>query len=183
MAVLTHIPAPPPPSLPPAPHTDSWTLHIPTLAKNHHTPVTPHTHHRVAGTKMTLVVKTARNPTPDRINLGLAREAFFYNEFAPQLGIAGVPRGYYAEGDMATGEMLVIAECMEDAVPAGVFFGAGWCAYAIARTRVCRHKCLHLFTPTSHMFKATCTPTSHMFKPRAHPRTHLLHAHLSRLTP
>jgi len=59
-----------------------------------------------------------------KIALGCAREALFYNEFAAQLSDANVPMCYFAEGDMATGAMLMLIEYMDNAVPAGIFFGA-----------------------------------------------------------
>ena len=64
-------------------------------------------------------------PSAKGAMMGLAREAFFYAELAPSLSLAGVPRCYFAEGDMATGEAQMLIECLTDAVPAGVFFGAG----------------------------------------------------------
>lgn len=87
-----------------------------------------------------MVVKTAAPGDELKIAIGAAREALFYSEFASQLADAGVPRCdershhhphhpphlcrcYYAEGDMTTGEMLVLIECAEGAVPAGTFFG------------------------------------------------------------
>ena len=70
-----------------------------------------------------LVLKQSA-PSAKGAMLGLAREAFFYKELAPSLSRAGVPRCYHAEGDMATGEVQMLIECLIDAVPAGVFFGA-----------------------------------------------------------
>lgn len=77
-----------------------------------------------SGEGMALVLKTAGS-TPTRVAMGLAREAMFFNEFAPRLASAGVPKSFFATGDMATGEMLLLMECFEDAVPTGVFFGCG----------------------------------------------------------
>ena len=78
-----------------------------------------------SGETLALVLKTAGS-TPTRVAMGLAREALFYNELAPQLESAvGVPRSYFAAADMKTGEMLLLVECFEGAVPSGVFFGGG----------------------------------------------------------
>ena len=71
-----------------------------------------------------MVLKTCPPGNDLKIAQGCAREAFFYNELAPQLGTA-VPKCYFAEGNMATGEMLMLIECVEGAVPAGTFFGPG----------------------------------------------------------
>jgi aminoglycoside phosphotransferase (APT) family kinase protein len=77
-----------------------------------------------SGEKLAMVLKTAGS-TPTRKAMGLAREAFFFNELAPRLESAGVPKSYFATGDMATGEMLLLMECFEGAIPTGVFFGGG----------------------------------------------------------
>jgi len=58
-------------------------------------------------------------------SLGTPREGLFYSQLGPELAEAGVPKAWYAHGDMATGEKLVLMECLEGAVPCGVFFGAG----------------------------------------------------------
>ncbi len=80
-----------------------------------------------------LVLKQSA-PSDKGAMMGLAREAFFYSELSSGLAAAGVPRCYYATGDMATGETLILTECLKDSVPAGVFFGAGnpnnWAAAA-----------------------------------------------------
>merc|ERR1711998_40314 len=72
---------------------------------------------------MGMVVKTSAPGNGLKIAMGSAREALFYQEFATELRDAGVPKCYHAEADMATGEMLVLIECAEDAAPAGTFFG------------------------------------------------------------
>jgi hypothetical protein len=69
-----------------------------------------------SGDKLALVLKTAGS-TPTRVAMGLAREALFYNEFASRLEPAGVPKGFFASGDMKTGAMVLLMECFEDAVP------------------------------------------------------------------
>lgn len=71
-----------------------------------------------------LVLKQSA-PSSKGAMMGLAREAFFYTELSSGLVGAGVPRCYYAKGDMVTGETLILAECLPDSVPAGVFFGPG----------------------------------------------------------
>lgn len=77
------------------------------------------------GEQIPMVLKTNPPGNGMKIAMGCAREALFYNEFAAKLADANVPVCYYAEGDMATGEMLILIECMENAVPAGTFCGAG----------------------------------------------------------
>jgi len=47
----------------------------------------------------------------------------FFSELAPQLSLI-VPKAWYTHADMATGEKVVLMERLEDAVPAGVFFGS-----------------------------------------------------------
>ena len=59
-----------------------------------------------------------------RAALGVAREAFFYNTFAADLAVANVPKCRYAHGDMANGEVTLLMEALEDALPSGTFFGA-----------------------------------------------------------
>ena len=76
------------------------------------------------GEKLALVHKTAK-ASAQRAALGLAREALAYNELGPQLDVVSVPRAYYASGDMSSGECEMLLECLEGAVPAGAFFGAG----------------------------------------------------------
>jgi uncharacterized ubiquitin-like protein YukD len=75
-----------------------------------------------SGDTLALVLKTAAG-TATRVAMSLSREAFFYNEFAPQL--EGVPKSYHAEGNLRTGDMLLLMECFEGAIPAGTFFGPG----------------------------------------------------------
>ena len=75
------------------------------------------------GKPLALVLKTASG-SERRAHLGNAREAFFYNEFAAELSAANVPKCFYAHGDLATGEVVMLLEALEDAVPSGVFFGA-----------------------------------------------------------
>lgn len=58
------------------------------------------------------------------VSLGLPREALFYANLAPSLGDA-VPHCFHAHGDLETGEKLLLLECLEDHVPAGLFFGPG----------------------------------------------------------
>lgn len=89
---------------------------------------------------MVVAVKTSpKELTQQRVVLGTAREAMFYNDFAPRLGLAGVPKSYYAEADMATGAMLVILECKQNAVPAGVFFGPGGSKSGLTLTNSLHH--------------------------------------------
>lgn len=75
-----------------------------------------------SGEHLALVLKTA-GASPLRSAMGNAREAFFYNELAPALATASIPRCYYARGDMASGEVLLLMEMLGDAVPSGTFFG------------------------------------------------------------
>jgi hypothetical protein len=78
-----------------------------------------------SGKSLAMVLKTGA-PSPTRVTMGLAREAFFYNEFAAELGEAGVPAAYYAHGDMATGDTVLLLQCFEGAVPSGTFFGSSY---------------------------------------------------------
>jgi hypothetical protein len=80
-----------------------------------------------SGSKVALVMKTSGENAigANRVTMGCAREAFFYNELASKLTEANVPKTYYAHGDMKTGATTLVMECLEDAVPAGCFFGAG----------------------------------------------------------
>ena len=71
--------------------------------------------------------------------LGLAREALFYNQLAADVEATNskanqqknhhdmmIPKIWYAHGDMTTGEKVVIMEDLSDAsVDSGVFFGPG----------------------------------------------------------
>ena len=74
------------------------------------------------GESLALVLKTAAG-SPLRATLGSAREALFYDAFGSSLEDANVPRCFYAHGDMATGDTTLLMQCLENAVPAGTFFG------------------------------------------------------------
>ena len=75
------------------------------------------------GESLALVLKTAKG-SPMRVAMGVAREAFFYNTFSSSLKVANVPRCFYARGDMATGEVTMLMQLLENAVPSGTFFGS-----------------------------------------------------------
>ncbi len=73
-----------------------------------------------------MVAKSAPAGKATAVAMGLAREALFYKELAPCLSdLARLPKCFYAAGDMATGQMLLLLECCDDAVPTGLFFGPG----------------------------------------------------------
>lgn len=75
------------------------------------------------GGVINLVLKTIpENKLATSIALGTAREALFYSELAGKLGSA-MPKMWYAHGTMETGAKVILMECLEDAVPVGVFFG------------------------------------------------------------
>ena len=74
------------------------------------------------GESLALVLKTAAG-SPLRATLGSAREALFYDAFGSSLEDANVPRCFYAHGDIATGDTTLLMQCLENAVPAGTFFG------------------------------------------------------------
>ena len=58
--------------------------------------------------------------------IGLAREALFFNEFAAEVNkMLGLPKLWYAEGDFATGEKVIVMEDLKDATQSGYFFGPG----------------------------------------------------------
>mmetsp|Transcript_43589 Transcript_43589/g.115208 ORF Transcript_43589/g.115208 Transcript_43589/m.115208 type:complete len:616 (+) Transcript_43589:68-1915(+) len=79
-----------------------------------------------SGEEMSVALKTTAASSLKRSALlGNAREAHFYRTLAPSLGAAGVPRAHLAMGSMSSGAMLVLMECLEGAVPSGVYFGAG----------------------------------------------------------
>jgi hypothetical protein len=66
------------------------------------------------------------------VGLGLAREAFFYNELAPQLEAAIddsaplFPRIHYSWGNMSTGEKVIVMEDLTGGfVDSGILFGPG----------------------------------------------------------
>jgi hypothetical protein len=77
------------------------------------------------GSSQTVLLKKAPEGKSDmRVLNGTAREAIFYAKFAPALeGL--VAKSYWSHGDMATGEMAVLMECLPESLPAGVFFGSG----------------------------------------------------------
>ena len=71
-----------------------------------------------AGDERRLVAKTTRPASLARAaRLGTAREALFYAELAPRLRAAGVPDARHAAGDVASGEMLILMDRPEGAVP------------------------------------------------------------------
>jgi len=63
--------------------------------------------------------------------LGLAREALFYEQLAPHLwkddSSSSLPRIYYAYGDLETGEKCIVMEHLASSnwVDSGIFFGPG----------------------------------------------------------
>lgn len=83
----------------------------------------------------TLVVKQVpKNGRALSQQLGLAREALFYNELAAELNEPSanndsqqlIPKVLYAYGDMSTGAKVVIMEDLSDvSVDSGAFFGPG----------------------------------------------------------
>ena len=52
-----------------------------------------------------------------RASLGTAREAHFYKNFGPRLSDTIVLKSYCSEGNMKTGEMFLLLECANNAVP------------------------------------------------------------------
>ena len=77
------------------------------------------------GSSIALCVKTAA-ASPLRAAMGLAREAHFYQNFSEVLREKNIacPKCYYAEGDIKTGEVTLLIESLQNAVPSGTFFGA-----------------------------------------------------------
>ena len=60
------------------------------------------------------------------IKLGLSREALFYKELAPRLNdFGGICEVYVSQGNMETGEKLIILEDLKDSIQSGYFFGPG----------------------------------------------------------
>eukprot|EP00038_Savillea_parva_P002518 m.114974 g.114974 ORF g.114974 m.114974 type:complete len:395 (+) comp10867_c0_seq2:165-1349(+) len=79
-----------------------------------------------SGDTLSLALKRSPHSVSEhKKTLGTAREALFYAELAPSLAGANIPKAYFAQGDMATGEMIVLLERLVDTVPSGVFFGPG----------------------------------------------------------
>mmetsp|Transcript_31767 Transcript_31767/g.73969 ORF Transcript_31767/g.73969 Transcript_31767/m.73969 type:complete len:434 (-) Transcript_31767:6-1307(-) len=74
------------------------------------------------GETLPLVLKSATG-SPLRKTMGNAREACFYNELAAHLSVANVPTCFWASS-LETGEVVLLLEALENAVPAGTFFGA-----------------------------------------------------------
>jgi hypothetical protein len=81
------------------------------------------------GTEQKFVWKTVREASLGRSkDLGLAREALFFEHLAPTLSKRGVPLPnlIYVHGDMNTGEKTIILEDLSSqCVQSGYFFGAG----------------------------------------------------------
>mmetsp|Transcript_30458 Transcript_30458/g.96861 ORF Transcript_30458/g.96861 Transcript_30458/m.96861 type:complete len:397 (+) Transcript_30458:3-1193(+) len=81
-----------------------------------------------SGEKLALVLKSAAENAlgANRVTMGCSREAFFYREFGDELAeVANLPRCFYADGCLETGALTLLLECLEGAVPSGVFFGPG----------------------------------------------------------
>lgn len=58
--------------------------------------------------------------------LGLPREAAFFNTFAPTLSkVIGLPKVWHSEGDVTTGEKVVVMERLANVTQSGYFFGPG----------------------------------------------------------
>lgn len=81
---------------------------------------------------LSLVVKQVPpKGRPTSQMLGLAREAFFYNQLAPDVKSSDpqqsiIPKILYAHGDMKSGAKVVVMEDLsQSAVDSGVFFGPG----------------------------------------------------------
>jgi hypothetical protein len=81
------------------------------------------------GTEQKFVWKTVREASLGRSkDLGLAREALFFEHLAPTLSKTGVPLPnlVYVHGDMTTGEKTIILEDLSaQCVQSGYFFGPG----------------------------------------------------------
>lgn len=56
---------------------------------------------------------------------GLAREAQFFQDLAPKLNMPGLPRVYWARGDLETGAKEILMEDLGDCVQCGYLFGPG----------------------------------------------------------
>jgi hypothetical protein len=73
---------------------------------------------------MTLILKQVPVISrPLSLRLGLAREGIAYGQL--DLASSCCPRVYYAHGDFATGDKVVIMEHLEDAIDSAAFFGPG----------------------------------------------------------
>lgn len=71
------------------------------------------------------VLKSTRVTALDQSkNLGLAREALFFNELGDNFK-SSLPKVYFSHGNMSTGEKYIIFEDLSDAVQTGYFFGPG----------------------------------------------------------
>ena len=77
------------------------------------------------GKVLKLALKTVpANHLERSAKLGNAREALFYKELGASLEDT-VPHVYYAQGDMESGESVVLMECLEGSLPCGVLYGPG----------------------------------------------------------
>ena len=76
-----------------------------------------------------LIVKSTprgKREQTQSIRQGLAREAMFFNALAPKVEqLVRVPKVLYAEGDLDTGEKIIIMEDLKDVTQTGYFFGPG----------------------------------------------------------
>jgi len=79
---------------------------------------------REKGEEKTMVVKRTRSQTQS-VQLGMAREAFFYNSDLRKALQCGIPKIFYAHGDMKTGLKDLIMEDLTHAAQCGHFFGPG----------------------------------------------------------
>ena len=70
---------------------------------------------------LSLILKSQQSSQPA---LGLAREAFFFSEFAAKLSThCNLPKVYFAEGCMTTGSKHILMEDLSTSVQSGYFFG------------------------------------------------------------
>lgn len=73
----------------------------------------------------TYILKTERSIEISKA-VGGPREALFYKYLAPHLSSrVPTPKAYFAHGDMATGEKVIILEDIKDSVQSGYYFGSG----------------------------------------------------------
>jgi len=56
--------------------------------------------------------------------LGLPREALFYQKFGKF--VDDIPEVIYSEGDMGTGDKIILFEDLTGCIQSGYWFGSGW---------------------------------------------------------
>lgn len=82
--------------------------------------------HEADGSETSFIIKRTKPGEEARsANLGLSREAYFFNDCSGMLPAGLIPKVNYIYGNMSSGDKTIIMEDFPDAIQSGYFFGPG----------------------------------------------------------